>query len=114
MTGNTAQSISDPEQWAATLRAVRASLRGGGHLVLGTRDPAARAWEDWARATPTVSHVPGEGSVTRGIEVTGVSGPLVSFRWTWVFERDGTTLTSTSTLRFRDREELATDLRSSG
>lgn len=114
MTGNTAQAISDPEQWAVALRAVRASLRRGGHLVLETRDPAARAWEHWARATPTVSDVPGEGRVTRRLEVTDVSGPLVSVRWTWVFERDGTTLTSTSTLRFRGREELAADLRSSG
>ncbi len=114
LTGNAAQAISDPEQWAATLRAVRASLRPDGHLVFETRDPAARESERWAAATPTVSLVPGEGRITRWLEVTDVSGPLVSFRWTWPLERDGTTLTSSSTLRFRHRDELVDDLHSSG
>lgn len=35
-----------------------------------------------------------------------MSGPLVSFRWTWNFASDGQLLTSDSTLRFRERDEI--------
>ncbi len=115
LTGNTSQAISDPGQWAMTLRAIRASLRPGGHLAFETRDPAARAWEHWTReATYKVREIPGAGRVSSWVEVTTVEWPLVSFRWTWVFACDGTTLTSCSTLRFRDRVEIEADLHGSG
>ena len=115
MTGNTAQAIADPELWAATLRAVHDCLRPGGHLVFETRDPRARAWERWTRATTQRVHdLPGTGRVESWVEVTGVEGPLVSFRWTWRFAADGATLTSRSTLRFRDLLELERDVRACG
>ncbi len=50
LTGNTSQAITDSGQWAMTLQAIHASLRPGGHLAFETRDPAARAWEQWTRA----------------------------------------------------------------
>lgn len=40
--------------------------------------------------------------------------PLVSFRHTFTFEADGPTLVSDSTLRFRDRTEIAESLRLAG
>jgi hypothetical protein len=115
MTGNTAQAITEDEQWTMTLQAIHACLRSGGHLAFETRDPAARAWEHWTRAaTSRVSDVPGEGSVESWVEVTAVDWPLVSFSWTWVFASDGARLTSTSTLRFRDRSEVESDLHACG
>ena len=42
-----------------------------------------------------------------------VSLPLVTFRWTFVFE-DGEILTSDSTLRFRERDEVASTLAANG
>jgi hypothetical protein len=39
-----------------------------------------------------------------------VEGNLVSFRATFVFDRDGAVLTSDSTLRFRGRGELTDSL----
>jgi hypothetical protein len=50
----------------------------------------------------------------RWVEVTAVDGPLVSFRWTWMFAADGATLTSSSTLRFREREQVEADLAAAG
>ena len=41
--------------------------------------------------------------MTSWVELTAIDGPLVGFRWTWAFHADGATLTSESTLRFRDR-----------
>ena len=115
MTGNTAQAIVDPQQWRATLTAVRAALRPGGHLVFETRDPAACDWERWSQeATRRTVEIPGVGAVTSWLELTAIAEPLVSFRWTWVFAQDGATLTSDSTLRFRDRVEVLADLHATG
>lgn len=115
MTANVAQHITDPGAWRQTLRAAHAALRPGGHLVFETRDPARRAWEDWNRASSyAVTDIPGVGAVESWVDVTEVNGPLVSFRWTYVFTADGRTLTSDSTLRFRERHEIETDLAAEG
>lgn len=115
MTANVAQQITDPDAWRETLRGAREALRPGGHLVFETRDPARRAWEDWNReATHGVTEVPGVGAVESWVEVTEVNGPLVSFRWTYVFTADGEVLTSDSTLRFRDRAEVEAELSAGG
>jgi SAM-dependent methyltransferase len=112
MTGNVAQAIVDPSGWAATLRGVHRSLRPGGHLVFETRDPAFRGWEEWTRAQSyAVTEIDGVGTVESWVELTDVSGPLVTFRSTRVFRSDGQVLTADSTLRFREREEVEDALR---
>jgi SAM-dependent methyltransferase len=115
MTGNTAQAITDPRDWAATLDGIHAALRPGGHLVFETRDPAFRGWEEWTRATThRVAEVPGEGEIETWVDLLDVALPLVTFRHTWRFRADGTTLTSDSTLRFRPRSEVESDLAAAG
>jgi SAM-dependent methyltransferase len=115
MTGNVAQVFLSDEDWSATREAVGAALRPGGRLVFETRDPTARAWREWSRER-TYEHtvVPGVGGVQRWGEVIDVSGPLVSFRTTFVFDTDGAHLTSESTLRFRTRDEVAAALDAAG
>jgi hypothetical protein len=54
--------------------------------------------------------LPGAGRVETRTELTDVDLPLVTFRTTWLFEADGAVLTSDSTLRFRTRDEVGTDL----
>ncbi|HEU4911256.1 MAG TPA: class I SAM-dependent methyltransferase, partial [Actinomycetes bacterium] len=115
MTGNVAQAIVQPDDWQLTLGGVHEALRPGGHLVFETRDPAFRGWQEWNRATSyRIAEIPGVGTVESWVELTEIAGPLVSFRWTWVFASDGCTLTSDSTLRFRDRDEMEKDLVASG
>ena len=101
------------DEWGAV--PARRRLRPGGHLVFETRRPERRAWRGW---TPELSTsravVPGVGAVRTWVEVTAVQEPLVSFRWTFVLERDGQVLTSDSTLRFRSREEVAGSLIEAG
>jgi SAM-dependent methyltransferase len=88
MTANVAQVFVTDAEWAATLRAAYAALRPGGRLVFETR----QAWH----------------------ELLDVSGDLVSFRSTVVFESDGAVLTSDSTLRFRHRDEVIASLDAAG
>jgi SAM-dependent methyltransferase/GNAT superfamily N-acetyltransferase len=111
MTGNVAQAIVERADWEATLEGIHGALCPAGCLVFETRDPAYRAWQGWNRAASyRVTEIDGVGAVESWHELTDVSGSLVSFRSTAVFASDGEVLTSESTLRFREREEIQASL----
>jgi SAM-dependent methyltransferase len=115
MTGNVAQVFVTDAAWDSALGGAYAGLRPGGRLVFETRDPARRAWREWnGEATRAHTDIPGVGGVRTWVEVTEVRGQLVSFRSTFVFDADGSVMTSDSTLRFRDRDELAGSLARAG
>jgi hypothetical protein len=115
MTGNVAQVFVTDREWAATLRAVRQAVRPGGRLVFESRNPERKAWLEWNRDHSYRRVViPGVGPVQTWTDRTEVRGNLVSFRMTFVFDSDGAVLTSDSTLRFRDSDELAASLAAAG
>jgi SAM-dependent methyltransferase len=115
MTGNVAQVFVTDAEWSAVLGAAREALRPGGRLVFETRDPARRAWLEWGRPHSDVKTVvPGIGGLEAWSDVTDVSGDLVTFRTTYVFESDGAVLTSKSTLRFRGRAAVTDSLAAAG
>ncbi len=115
MTANVAQVFLTDEEWHQTLSAAFDALRPGGRLVFETRDPAARAWEGW---TPDLTrdrkNIPEVGVVEHWNELLRVSGELVTFRGTVVFESDGAVFESESTLRFRSREAIESSLTEAG
>ncbi|MBF4161037.1 class I SAM-dependent methyltransferase [Nocardioides acrostichi] len=111
MTGNVAQVFVDDADWHATLGAVRAVLEPGGWFVFETRRPQARAWEGW-QITPTRLPLPDGRTATVERTVTDVALPLVTFTGSMTVE--GEVLRSTSTLRFRDLEEIRRDLAEHG
>jgi SAM-dependent methyltransferase len=111
MTGNVAQAVTDPAGWAATLQGAHDVLKPDGYLVLETRDPAFQAWTEWTReATYRIVDVAGIGPVEHWTDVTDVAGPLVTFRGHWYFHETGSLLLSDSTLLFRNRAEVGSDL----
>ena len=115
MTANVAQAIVDPHDWEGTLSGVYEALRPGGHLVFETRDPAYRAWLGWNRAESyNTTEIQGVGEVESWVDLVEVNGPLVRFRWTWMFASDREVLTSDSTLCFRTRDEVEGALVASG
>jgi SAM-dependent methyltransferase len=115
MTGNVAQVFLTDAGWAQALQDVRAALRPDGFLVFETRRPEHRAWEEWAtQSAPHTMDIPGCGPVERRLEVTDVSLPRVSFRYTYRFLTDGEVITSDSTLRFRSRDEVHSSLTANG
>src|ERR1700728_1270838 len=106
MTGNVAQVFLDDDEWVATLAAAHRALRPGGCLVFETRRPERKAWQEWnPRDSYQCVEIPGVGRVDTWDEVTEVDRPLVSFQSTIRFHAEGSTITSSSTLRFRDQEE---------
>ncbi|AGL16016.1 class I SAM-dependent methyltransferase [Actinoplanes sp. N902-109] len=115
LTGNVAQVFLTDDDWAQTLRGIHRALRPGGHLVFETRRPEFRAWEEWAADSHTVVRdTPASGPVERRFQLTDVSLPLVSFRYTYRFRRDGTEVVSDSTLRFRSHDEVTSTLTVNG
>ena len=115
MTGNVAMVFTADDDWAATLEAVRARLRPRGCFVFETRVPQRQAWLEW---TPTETFqridVPGVGPVANWLEVLDARLPFVTFRQSYEFASDGAVLTSDSTLRFRDRDEIERTLAHAG
>ena len=115
MTGNVAQVFVEDDAWTATLEGVRRALRPSGIVAFETRDPARRAWEGWTRArTLRRVTIDGIGTVETWHDLTDVSLPTISFRTTFRFDRTGDVLTSDSTLRFRDQDEVHSSLAETG
>ncbi|SEN96776.1 bifunctional 2-polyprenyl-6-hydroxyphenol methylase/3-demethylubiquinol 3-O-methyltransferase UbiG [Paenibacillus sp. OV219] len=111
MTGNVAQVFVTDEEWISTLRACRGAIRPSGRLVFEVRDPAKEAWKNWYREqTYQMVEAPGIGNVESWTDLIDVQLPLVTFRSTFVFHRDGSVLTSDSTLRFRSQSEIIDSL----
>jgi ubiquinone/menaquinone biosynthesis C-methylase UbiE len=115
MTGNVAQVFLADSGWAEALRSARSALRSGGLLVFEVRDPAPQAWRAWTREQSFRRvELPDVGAVETWFDLTDISPPLVSFCATFVFDEDGTILTSESTLRFRDQVEITASLQTAG
>ncbi len=114
MTANVAQVFVHDQDWSATLGGVRGVLRDGGHLVFETRDPSFRGWQESTREQSLSVHRDGCRSCRALGGVTAVALPLVSFRHTFRFLDSGDVVTSHSTLRFRDRDEITASLNLSG
>lgn len=116
MTANVAQVFLTDQDWTDNLRAIHRALRPGGHLAFETRVPEARGWQRWTpETTRATTDVPGLGPVTEWMEVTDVRQDplLVSFTAHNEFP-DGQDIISTSTLRFRSREEVEESLATAG
>lgn len=115
MTGNVAQVFSDDHDWHRTLAAAHRAVRPGGWRVFETRDPEKQAWRDWTKeATHRRLHTEHTGAFETWTELIAVEEPLVTFRHVFVFDRDNSTLSSTSTLRFRSLTEIAAGLDRAG
>lgn len=115
MTGNVAQVFVDDVEWLATLRSIHSALRPLGHLVFESRVPEDPGWLRWNRTDAlAVADVPGVGIVESWPDVTVVSSATVTFTTTFQFSRDGSTMTSESTLSFRTIAEMTSTLSEAG
>lgn len=114
MTGNVAQVFLDDAEWAATLRAIHAALRPGGHLAFESRNPEARAWEVWNKEATHERIDSPNGPMECWLELKRVGDGTVSFEGHNVFNATGELMVVGSTLRFRSYDELTDSLVKSG
>ena len=114
MTGHVAQFFLTDADWAAALEGLWAALRPGGWLAFESRNPGARAWEQWTPAARRSALDPSAGRVDTWCELHEVREELVSYTIHYVFVATGEELLAPTTLRFRTREELEHTLAAAG
>lgn len=125
MTGHVAQVFLDDESLLATLTAARRAVRRGGRIAFDSRDPAARAWENWtpersmtrvAAPDDTTVDVWQECHVHPDPATTGRAAFTTHYRFAPKPGTDGIseTLSAESELRFRTLDELTRLLNRAG
>lgn len=114
MTGNVAQVFLDDSEWSATLRAIHAALRPGGHLAFESRNPEAREWEQWNREATYERIDSPYGPMECWLEVVQVGDGRVRFAGHNIFNTTSELVVVNSELRFRSRTELSNSLINAG
>jgi SAM-dependent methyltransferase len=110
--GNTMMHIS-PEAYRSVLSSLAEALRLGGVISFESRNPTARAWEQWTRAATYTERDTPSGYLREWLDVTEVDQGRVVFDAHNVF-KDGRDAVYTSVLYFRTAEEITTDLEHAG
>jgi SAM-dependent methyltransferase len=115
LAGHVAELLVTDDEWSGALHALRDRLPTDGRLILDSRDPAARPWQDWNRPATERSIVLSDGSVVRAWTESDQDkeGGTVSVVHHYLFP-DGLELIGTAVHRFRDESTLRDSLRTAG
>ena len=115
MTGHAFQVLVGDDEIRASLAAIRAALTPDGRFAFETRNPPARAWQDWTpdRAVEVMGPAGAVVRMAHRVEAP-FDGRTVSFVTTYTSPAwDGSQI-SRSTLRFRGAGSLARFLSAAG
>jgi hypothetical protein len=115
MTGHAFQVLLGDDELRASLRTVRSALSDAGHFVFETRNPLAKAWEQWTPADAAVV-TDSSGNVVRMVNDVEmpVTGDLVRFSTTYSSPHWERARYRQSTLRFLDVARLSEELSAAG
>ncbi|WP_314177896.1 class I SAM-dependent methyltransferase [Streptomyces winkii] len=115
MTGHAFQVFVDDDRLRSSLASIRSALTRDGRFVFETRNPQARAWEQWIPENEVQVTGP-RGEVVRSWHQVEepVVGDTVTFTQTLTGPRWDRPRTSRSTLRFLGAGELASFLYEAG
>lgn len=114
MIGNVAQIFLDDADWAATLRDLHDTLRPGGYLAFESRNPDARAWDEWNREATFERIDSPNGPLECWLELVSVGNGCVRIEGHNVFLDTGEDLVAPSELRFRSADEITASLQDAG
>ncbi|CAL9549478.1 class I SAM-dependent methyltransferase [Streptomyces sp. enrichment culture] len=115
MTGHAFQELLGDEQVRRLLAGVRQALAPGGRFVFETRNPAARAWEEWTpERAREIAGPDGAGVRVWHEVVEPVLGDRVTFTETFASPRWERRRVSRSVLRFLDAQALDAFLAEAG
>ena len=115
MTAHVAQFLITDEEWEESFAAVHAALVSGGRLFFDSRNPAAKAWQEW-NPNDSQRQVKLAGRYCRSwTETAGTRDPAITVDFTRHYEfSDGERLTSESSLRFRTENTIRESLQRIG
>ncbi len=114
MSGHVAQVFRHDDAWAAALHDLHRALIPNGTLAFESRNPTARAWEQWNRQATLRTLDTKEGRVEFWHETAWVSLPLVAYD---TFTRNLDThdeKVDRDVLAFRDPTSLVRSLEATG
>jgi SAM-dependent methyltransferase len=106
MMGHAFQTLTGDDELRASLAAIHRALAAGGRFAFETRNPLARAWEDWNPAGAVDVVDPSGRPLRLWHEVESVDGEVVTLTETTA-DPDGTTLrVDRASLRFLGPDRL--------
>ncbi|NBB50473.1 methyltransferase domain-containing protein [Rhizobium sp. CRIBSB] len=115
MTGHVFQVFLDDAETLAALRNIHRHMKPGGQLILESRNPLAKTWENWTRETTREQRVIDDlGPVEVFYQIKDVEAEHVTFDAVFTIEATGDTLVSESRLRFAPVETIQTLLSAAG
>jgi len=107
MTGHAFQFLVEDDELRASLAAIRRALVDGGRFAFETRNPVARAWENWNPANAIDIVDPAGRQVRVSYAVESVGGDLVTVTETTSDERGVPLRVDRAIFRFLDIDTLA-------
>jgi len=108
--GNTMMHVAEHQ---ASVTALAAALRPGGMFAFESRNPAARAWEQWTSDATYGERDTAAGHLKEWLELIEIAGGRVVFDAHNVFP-DGHDAVYRNVLYFRTADEITADLRQAG
>lgn len=113
MSKHVSQFFVSDEDWETALRDISSGLVPDGILTFDMRDARAREWDSWTAEAVNVVVLADGRSVEEWTEITAETASSVSFQTHYAFS-DGTDLSSSATLAFRDVDQLRLSLSQAG
>jgi SAM-dependent methyltransferase len=115
MTGHVFQVFLDDAETLAALRNIHQHLDPGGRLIIESRNPLVKAWENWTREKTSEQRViDGIGPVDVYYQIKDAEEEYVTFDAVFTIEATGETLVSESRLRFAPVETIQGMLSAAG
>lgn len=112
MTANVAQVFITDKSWQTVVQDAYFALKPGGHFIFDTRNPKAKAWEEWEKDN-TVDKIQDQNTGDTLIlwdEYEGLNGPVFTFYEKVKNEKTNKIIEDKVQLIFRSYEELSESL----
>ena len=115
LTGHAFQVFLTDEDALAMLRGAARHLTPRGRLAFDTRNPAARAWQDWTAGNTEIVEVPGFGRVEETVDTTfDEATGIAAMKHRQRFLDRGTNQVGHSRIRFTGKDRVAALIEEAG
>ena len=116
MTANVAQVFITDESWQTVIHDAYCALKPGGHFIFDTRNPNAKAWEEWQKddSVDQLQDLNTGDTLTLWDEYEGLNGSVFTFYEKVKNEETNKVIEEKVQLNFRSYEEISESLQQVG